>query len=76
VDLIDVRCLSTEHPHRGSHHATRTLEDGTFVTVFWNTPRTPDADTRLDQAAHTSIPKRMPPRLRTRQDYARALVQQ
>jgi hypothetical protein len=81
VDLVDVRCASLEHPHRGSHHRTLTLEDGTFVAVFWNTPRTPTADAELDATVHTSRPAfepdtpsdRLPPRLR-RTDYARARV--
>lgn len=81
VDLIDVRCASMDHPHRGSHHATRTLDDGTRVSVFWDTPRTATADEQMDGQRHTSTPleedaptpRRMPPRLR-RTDYARLSV--
>jgi hypothetical protein len=82
IDLMDVRCARDEHPHPGSHHRTLRLEDGTFVQVFWSTPRTPDADAQMDSAMLTSRPgvleddtppERMPPRLR-RSDYARLSV--
>jgi hypothetical protein len=81
VDLLDVRCASLDHPHRGAHHRTLTLDDGTFVQVFWSTPRTPLADQQMDSEQHTSRPVveddtppvRMPPRLR-RSDYARLSV--
>lgn len=77
VDLPDVRCASLDHPHRGAHHAMRTLDDGTRCTVFWWSPNTPDADDQLDRdLPHLRLdvpepaPARLPPRLR-RSDYTR-----
>jgi hypothetical protein len=80
VDLPDVRCAAGEHPHRGAHHATRNLDDGTRVTVFWWTPDTPDADTSLDRELphhRVDVPEPAPPRLPSRlrrTDYARLSV--
>jgi hypothetical protein len=59
VDLPDVRCASTHHPHRGAHHRTGVLEDGTRWTVFWHTPNTPLKDNQLDQEA-AEHPVRLP----------------
>lgn len=38
IDLLDVRCNSREHPHRGAHHATGRTVDGDRWSVFWHLP--------------------------------------
>lgn len=82
VDLPDVRCLSPRHPHRGSHHATRKLTDGTFVTVFWTTPdnapahdgpQPATASLPITEADPQPVPPRLPARLR-RTDYTSGLL--
>lgn len=78
IDLPDVRCAATEHPHRGAHHRTGELPDGTRWTVFWWTVDQPPHDGEQPASASQAFtepepappPDRLPPRLR-RSDYAR-----
>ena len=86
VDLPDVRCAAAEHPHRGAHHRTGNLSDGTRWTVFWWTADQPDADQQLDAALPATVaqpitgedpvpvPQRMPARLRRSDYYSRTPV--
>jgi hypothetical protein len=83
VDLPDVRCASPTHPHRGAHHRTLTLPDGTFVSVIWNTRGQDGAKDqeldrelphhRVDVPDDAPAPTRLPHRLR-RSDYTQTLV--
>jgi hypothetical protein len=84
IDLPDVRCAATEHPHRGAHVATGTTAYGDRWSLFWWTPEQQATREDAEQPLDASVPvpdpgppprpARTPARLR-RTDYARALVQ-
>ena len=85
IDLPDVRCAATEHPHRGMHHRTGVLPDGTRWTVFWGTRGAPAIDDPAPGEQPLSVleddpapgerpvPSRRPQRLR-RTDYAQRVL--